>query len=207
MYRIAFIDGPLKGRKLTVQEELLCIGSDPDCSLRFTDPAVAGRHAEVEDRGGVVHVRRAAAGAALLVNGSPVADGPVALKSGDIIGIAAHRLRVERAGIEPPVFTAHRASGLSGAAVMAIVIVMAVQALLFHLAFKNGGEIRAAAAEAEIFEAATNAAAALAASTTGGAPASTGSAPPAAGAPLIPGLTLDPAGTATSGAPAQPIRF
>lgn len=153
MYRIVFIEGVLKGRKLTVHEDRLCLGRDPDCSLRFSDPAVAAHHAELEEREGVVRLRRVSPAAGLTVNGNEAGDGETSLRAGDVLGLGAHRLRIGGARPEPVATSSSRAGGLSDAAVAATLAILAIQALLIFRAVDHGRQVRAdapaAAPEAE----------------------------------------------------------
>ncbi|MBM4154750.1 MAG: FHA domain-containing protein [Lentisphaerae bacterium] len=141
MYRVAFIDGPLKGRKLTVHEDRLCIGRDADCSLRMSDPSIAGHHAEIEVRDGVVHVRRAAPDAALAVGGVPVGDVPVPLRRGEVLGLGPHTLRVET-GPAPVALPSRLVVNLSVIAVVTVAALLAIQGALLVRAFALGREVR-----------------------------------------------------------------
>jgi predicted component of type VI protein secretion system len=142
MYRITFIDGPLKGRKLTVHEDRLCIGRDADCSLRMSDPAIAGRHAEFEVRDRVVHVRRASADAVVTINGVPVGDTGVALRRGEVLGLGDHRLRVD-ADAGPIAIPSRTVVNLTVVAGVAVAALVAVQGALLARAFALGREVRA----------------------------------------------------------------
>lgn len=187
MYRIVFIEGVLKGRKLTVHEDRLCLGSDPECSLRFSDPAVAARHAELEERGGVVRLRRVSPTAGLTVNGNEASDGETSLRAGDVLGLGAHRLRIEGVRPEPVAVSSSRAGGLADAAVATTLAILAIQAILIFRAVDQGRQVRAEA-PVTVPEGATNAPfAALSNSIPG---ISTGAAPAAATLPL-PGATPD----------------
>jgi hypothetical protein len=50
MYRLVFLTGPHQGRRLAVQKGDLVIGHDADCHVQLHDPAVASRHAILEQR-------------------------------------------------------------------------------------------------------------------------------------------------------------
>ncbi len=142
MYRITFIDGPLKGRKLTVHEDRLCIGRDADCSLRMSDPAIAGRHADIEMRDGVVHVRRASADAVLAVNGVPAGDQGIALRRGEVLDLGPHRLRIE-ADARPIALPSRHVVNLTIVAGVAVAALLAVQGALLVRALALGREVRA----------------------------------------------------------------
>ncbi len=186
MYRIVFIEGILKGRKLTVHEDRLCLGSDPECSLRFSDPAVAARHAELEEREGVVRLRRVSPAAGLTVNGNEAGDGETPLRAGDVIGLGSHRLRVEGARPERVAASSSRAGGLSDAAVATTLAILAIQAILIFRAVDHGRQVRADA-PVTAPEAATNAPyAALSNSIPG---ISTGAPAPAAASTPLPAPT------------------
>mgnify|MGYP001767828068 CR=1 FL=1 len=56
-YRLVFISGPQKGKRLTVQQGAVVIGRDPDCAIAIADDEVSRRHAVIEERPQGVYVR------------------------------------------------------------------------------------------------------------------------------------------------------
>lgn len=178
MYRIAFVDGVLKGRKLTVHEDRLCLGSAPDCSLRFSDPAIDAHHAELEEREGALRLRRVSPAAGLTVNGAEAGDGATALRAGDVLGLGAHGLRIEGVRPEPVAAPSRRAGGLGDAAVACTLAILAIQGLLIFRAVDHGRQVRADAAVAAALAAETNTSPIVVSNSIPGL--STGAPPPAA---------------------------
>ncbi|MBW7909205.1 MAG: hypothetical protein H3C50_09890, partial [Kiritimatiellae bacterium] len=51
MYRLSFLNGRLKGRRVTVQQGVLLIGRDSSCEVELSDDAlVAHQHIQLETR-------------------------------------------------------------------------------------------------------------------------------------------------------------
>ncbi len=90
MYRLVFLTGPRKGRRLAVQEGDLLLGRDPDCHVPLQDPSVSGRHAVLEDGAAGVVIRALPGAGSLVVNGEEVRERP--LRHGDEIDIGRERL-------------------------------------------------------------------------------------------------------------------
>lgn len=85
MYRLIFLNGKMKGRRVAVQQGSIVIGRDPACHLELPDPDAALRHATIEERGGSYFLCSTDIANRLLVNGQPVAE--AALKNGDKVEI------------------------------------------------------------------------------------------------------------------------
>lgn len=133
MYRIDFVAGHLKGKRLTIGEASLCIGSGPECSLRLADPTVAPRHAEIRESRGALAVRAMDASAPVLINDRPAGDEERPLSPHDKLSIGGHTLRVEwvRASAGHASST-RRAVGLSALATAGVVAVLLIQILLLN---------------------------------------------------------------------------
>lgn len=93
MYRLIFINGKRKGRRLVFRNSRSTIGSDPECTLSIGDAGLLAEHAAIERDEHGIHLRRLAPDAAVTIN-----DGEVdhaALHDGDIIGLGSARLRFQ----------------------------------------------------------------------------------------------------------------
>jgi len=93
MYRLIFINGKCKGRRLVFRNNRSTIGSDPKCALSLDDAELLGEHAVIERDEHGIHLRRLAPEAAVAINGDEVEH--AALHDGDIIGIGGTRLRFQ----------------------------------------------------------------------------------------------------------------
>ncbi|HEX8206566.1 MAG TPA: FHA domain-containing protein [Solirubrobacteraceae bacterium] len=82
---LSIVAGGMTGTEFILYHEVTRIGSSPDCEIfLLKDPAVAKLHAHIHDRG-ADRVISAAQGAAVLINGTPVASH--VLRAGDVIQI------------------------------------------------------------------------------------------------------------------------
>lgn len=103
MYRLIFLNGKRKGRRLTIRSAKATIGSGAKCSIPIDNPALAGEHAAIERGDGGVYLRSLCADGSVKINGLAVDN--AALHDGDVISVGSARFR----------FTASRAlSGESG---------------------------------------------------------------------------------------------
>ena len=127
MYRLVFLTGSLKGRRLTVQQGDVLIGRDRDCHLRMHHPSVLGRHAMLEQRGGGCYIRSLDATAFLRVNDQPVRDRR--LVHGDEIDIGEERLLFQQAEGKP-VLQKRRVSKFHGLTYMAVSAIILLQILV-----------------------------------------------------------------------------
>ena len=83
------------GRRYAVAAGDFVIGSEPDCTLVLTAPAVLPRHAVVRSVGqGTAVLVPAVPGAEILVNGVPLGSNPTPLKPGDKIAIGGQEIMV-----------------------------------------------------------------------------------------------------------------
>lgn len=90
MYRLVFLTGPHQGRRLAVQKGDLVIGHNADCHVQLHGPAVASRHAILEQRPDGFFIKAIDPAGALSVNGVETRE--ERLKHGDEIDIAGERL-------------------------------------------------------------------------------------------------------------------
>jgi predicted component of type VI protein secretion system len=99
MYRITFLNGPARGRRLTVRTGSVRIGRGPDCAVRLSDSAMALCHAEVEERDGHPYLRNLDPLHGLEVDGRKPDEGWIRLSGRERIRIGATELKIEPAGI------------------------------------------------------------------------------------------------------------
>lgn len=86
MYRLIFLNGKFKGKRLTIQQGAILIGRDPECQIDLDDDdEVSRHHALIESRGGSPVVRDLGATNPVQVNQQPVKEHR--LKSGDRIEV------------------------------------------------------------------------------------------------------------------------
>lgn len=96
IYRLIALTGPLKGNRITVEQEPMTIGRDPDCTVCIADNDVAGKHAVVEhsEEHGLL-IRDLGSMNKILVNKHEVRE--LRLQHGDIIEIGRTRFLVQAA--------------------------------------------------------------------------------------------------------------
>ena len=86
MYRLIFLNGKFKGKRLTIQQGAILIGRDPECQIDLDDDdEVSRHHALIETRGGSPVIRDLGATNTVQVNQQVVKEHR--LKSGDRIEI------------------------------------------------------------------------------------------------------------------------
>ncbi len=147
MYRLIFLNGRHKGRRVAVQQGALLIGRDPACQLDLAeDEQVSHRHAVLEQRGGAIWIKDLGALNRTEVNGQPVEEAQ--LKPGDRIEIG--RTQFEFQLIETaPSGSRRRISQVQVLTFVAIGLVFAVQGLFMFIQFARGpAQVPAAAGEA-----------------------------------------------------------
>jgi len=86
MYRLIFLNGKFKGKRLTIQQGAILIGRDPECQIDLDDDdEVSRHHALIESRGGSPIIRDLGATNTVQVNQQPVKEHR--LRSGDRIEV------------------------------------------------------------------------------------------------------------------------
>lgn len=88
---ITVMAGPQVGQVVTLEDEPLTIGRDPDCDVHLTDRAVSRFHARIYRRSGEVFVEDLQSSNGTVVNEKEV-DGERMLRDGDRIGIGGATL-------------------------------------------------------------------------------------------------------------------
>ncbi len=93
IYRLIFLNGPRTGERITVPEEPMCFGTDPDCAVRVDDPEMARRHAEVYQKGDELFIRDLGSMNKILVNKRETQE--ARLKHGDEFELGRTRFVVQ----------------------------------------------------------------------------------------------------------------
>jgi hypothetical protein len=123
MYRLIFLNGRMKGRRVAVQQGSIVIGRDPSCHLDLTDDeSVAPRHATIEERGGNYFLCATDTTNKVLLNASPVSE--AALRNGDKIEVGQTLLEFHIIYDQAPIGSNRRVSGLQVAAFAAVVAIV-----------------------------------------------------------------------------------
>ena len=129
MYRMVFQEGPLKGRRLTVEQGQVRLGSAPDCSVRLPGGGLPTR-VRVEARdAGRFRLQDLSATPGLRVNGTLTHEADVG--PGDRIQIGDHGFRLEPlAPGTPQRLRLRRTSSVQRATVAAVAVILGIQILL-----------------------------------------------------------------------------
>lgn len=93
IYRLIFLNGSRTGERITVTEQPMCFGTEPDCAVRVEDTEVARRHAEVFQKGDELFIRDLGSMNKILVNKREVQE--ARLKHGDEFELGRTRLVVQ----------------------------------------------------------------------------------------------------------------
>jgi pSer/pThr/pTyr-binding forkhead associated (FHA) protein len=135
MYRLVFLNGPDKGKRLAIREPLITVGRDPDCFLRLTDEEASRKHAIIEQRPEGVFLKDLDATNPTLVNDTPVRE--ARLQNGDRIEFGSTLLQFQILA-DATDAQRRRVSHGEGIATAAVVIIIAAQvALLAYLASRH----------------------------------------------------------------------
>ncbi len=93
IYRIIFLSGPRTGERVTVTEQPMCVGRDPECVVHAPDNEMALRHAEVFQKGDELFIRDLGSMNKILVNKREVHESR--LKHGDEFELGRTRFVVQ----------------------------------------------------------------------------------------------------------------
>jgi hypothetical protein len=133
MYRLLFLNGKFKGKRLTIQQGSLLIGRDPECQVDLDDDdEVSRNHAIIEFRGGSPVIRDMGATNTVEVNRQPVKEHR--LRNGDRIEVGRTVMEYQSGSSAAPPRTRHRFSKMQATAFGAIALVVLLQ-LLFVILF------------------------------------------------------------------------
>ncbi len=130
MYRLVFLTGKFKGKRLAIKEKSVKAGRSPDCAIQLPDGDASRQHALFEEREDGVYVKDLGATNQILVNDKPVRE--ARLTHGDRIELGSTLVQyqvITRSDEEKSRTTGH-AQSLTAAAV-AIIILSQIAFLLF----------------------------------------------------------------------------
>lgn len=130
MYRLVFLEGPDKGRRVVIRQASVEAGSEPDLRIRLDDPAAREHHAVFIRDDGKVHVETSMGAQPFILNGEPLGRKP--LTHGDVLELG--RLRLQYQEMQPLIFhTRRRVSRLHVLTLLATAALLVVQAALLAL--------------------------------------------------------------------------
>jgi pSer/pThr/pTyr-binding forkhead associated (FHA) protein len=134
MYRLIFLNGKRKGRRLAIRSQKATIGSDAKCSIAIDNPALAGEHALIEQREGGVYLRSLCADGVVKINGLDVGD--AAVHDGDVISVGPIRFRFRASSALSGESGRRRGSNLQRLTLLAVLVLLLLElALLFGWSF------------------------------------------------------------------------
>ena len=94
MYRLIFLSGPLKGKRLAIQQGPVIIGRDPDCHIAVADDEISRKHAVIELRDDAFHIRDLGSMNGILVNDRNCREAK--LNHGDTLEIGRTRIHFQQ---------------------------------------------------------------------------------------------------------------
>ena len=101
MYRLVFLTGKLKGRRLVIRQGPVTIGRDAECHIALDDDEVSRRHAVIEPGEDGVRIRDLGSMNGILINGNLVRE--ARLKHNDTLEIGRTKIVYQLAdAAEPP---------------------------------------------------------------------------------------------------------
>ncbi|HBA83211.1 MAG TPA: hypothetical protein DCZ95_03865 [Verrucomicrobia bacterium] len=94
MYRLVFLTGKFKGRRLAVHQGSILVGRDPECHIHLTDDdEVSRKHAVFEERADGVFVSDSGSLNKITVNNQEIRE--ACLKRGDIVQLGKTRIQFQ----------------------------------------------------------------------------------------------------------------
>ncbi|MFH0953801.1 MAG: FHA domain-containing protein [Verrucomicrobiota bacterium] len=130
MYRLVYLSGPYKGKRLVVQQGSVVVGRDPDCHIIVPDDEVSRKHVVIEQRPEGIHIRDLGSMNGIVVNNQPLRE--ALLRHNDVIELGRTRLQYQETA-QSEVTEARRVSHVQGLTFAAIVLI-----ILFELTFLVG---------------------------------------------------------------------
>jgi len=132
MYRLQFLNGKFKGKRLTIQQGSVLIGRDPECQIDLNDDdEVSRHHAVIEYRGGSPVIRDLGATNPVQINQQPIKEHR--LRNGDQIEVGRTIIEfLSGTGSVPPVHR-HRFSKMQAVSFTAIGLIVLLQVLFVIL--------------------------------------------------------------------------
>jgi hypothetical protein len=96
MYRLIFLSGPLKGKRLAITQGPVMIGRDPDCHIAVADDEISRKHAIIELRDDGFFIRDLGSMNGILVNDKACRESK--LKHGDTLEIGRTKIHFQQMG-------------------------------------------------------------------------------------------------------------
>jgi len=132
MYRLQFLNGKFKGRRLTIQQGSVLIGRDPECQIDLDDDdEVSRHHAKIEYSGGSPVISDLGATNPVVVNRQPVKQHR--LRNGDQIEIGRTIIEYLSGTTSAPPLHRHRFSKMQAVSFTAIGLIVLLQVLFVIL--------------------------------------------------------------------------
>lgn len=134
MYRLVFLNGKDRGKRLAINEATVTIGRDPDCAIQIEDDEVSRKHALIEQRADGVYIKDLGATNPTLLNNTPVQE--ARLQNGDRIELGNTLLEFQT--LSEIKSAQRRVSYMEGLTTMSVALVIIVQLLfLAYLASRH----------------------------------------------------------------------
>lgn len=124
MYRLIFQTGPLKGKRLAIQQGPVIIGRDPDCHIAVADDEISRKHAIIELRDDGFYIRDLGSLNGLIVNDRPCRESK--LKHGDNLEIGRTKIHFQQMG-QDDTWQERRVTRSQGLAFWAVIFIVVVQ--------------------------------------------------------------------------------
>ncbi len=124
MYRIIFLTGLEKGKRLVIQKGPVVIGREPSCPIRLTEEGVSLQHAVLEVRPDGLYIRNLSSIAPVVVNGRPVPEAKLAHH--DVIDLGNAKLQFQLVS-EDQARPVRRIGFMQALTVISITFVVALQ--------------------------------------------------------------------------------
>jgi len=132
MYRLQFLNGKFKGKRLTIQQGSVLIGRDPECQIDLDDDdEVSRHHAIIEYRGGSPVIRDLGATNPVEVNRQPIKEHR--LRNGDQIEVGRTIIEFLSGTSAAPPLHRHRFSKMQAVSFTAIGLIVLLQVLFVVL--------------------------------------------------------------------------
>ena len=93
MYRLIFLAGPLKGRRLAIKQGTVVLGRDPSCSVCIPDDEISRQHASIEQKPEGIFLRDIGSMNGVSVNGAIVRE--ATLKHDDVIELGLTKVQFQ----------------------------------------------------------------------------------------------------------------
>ena len=129
MNRLTIQSGATKGRRFSLRDSDIQVGSGADCTIQLEDPEVSDLHVRLVTRDGQVYLEPQPA-CPVLVNGNPATEST--LQHGDELQIGATRLTFTVASLHAGM-TVRRVGKMQRITVMAIILVLVLEGIYIVL--------------------------------------------------------------------------